>query len=156
MGYQGESQIIAYNDGLHYADKMNALIQNWRATWNQFDLPFYSVQLAPFVYTKREDKLAHADDELPKLWEAQIRSTAIPKTGLVPIGDTVDDVNNIHPGKKSVVGHRFAALALSQTYGRKVTAAAGPIFDRLGPFCPRRRPHDARRPVAYQLRNRRR
>lgn len=131
LWYQGESQIIAYNDGLRYADKMNALVQNWRAAWSQPELPFYSVQLAPFVYTKRKDKLPHPDDELPKLWEAQLRSTAIPHTGLVPIADTVDDVSNIHPGKKSVVGHRLAALALAETYGRKDVAASGPIFERV-------------------------
>ena len=131
LWYQGESQIIAYNDGLRYADKMNALVASWRAAWNQSDLPFYSVQLAPYVYTKRKDKLGHADDELPKLWEAQLRSTAIPHTGLVPIADTVEDVNNIHPGKKSIVGHRLAAIALAQTYGQKNLAASGPVFDRL-------------------------
>ena len=131
LWYQGESQIIAYNDGLRYSDKMNALIQNWRAVWSQPELPFYSVQLAPYVYSKRKDKLPHSDDELPKLWEAQLRSTAIPHTGLVPIADTVDDVSNIHPGKKSIVGHRLAALALAQTYGRKDIPASGPIFDRL-------------------------
>ena len=131
LWYQGESQIIAYNDGLRYADKMQALVASWRAAWGQPDLPFYSVQLAPFLYTQRKDPLAHADDELPKLWEAQLRSIAIPHTGLVPIADTVDDVSNIHPGKKSIVGHRLAALALADTYGRKTIISSGPVFERL-------------------------
>jgi len=131
LWYQGESQIIAYHDGLRYADKMNALVTSWRTAWHQPELPFYSVQLAPFLYTRRHDKLAHADDELPKLWEAQLRATAIPHTGLVPIADTVDDLANIHPGKKSVVGHRLAALALAQTYGREPRACTGPFFERL-------------------------
>ena len=87
--------------------------------------------IAPFLYTLRKDPLAHADDELPKLWEAQLRSTAIPHTGLVPITDTVDDVTNIHPGKKSTVGHRLAALALAATYGRGNIVASGPLFARL-------------------------
>ena len=129
LWYQGESQIIAYHDGLRYADKMAALVASWRAAWGQPDLPFYSVQLAPFLYTRRKDKLAHADDELPKLWEAQLRATAIPHTGLVPIADTVDDPANIHPGKKSVVGHRLATLALSQTYGRPGLPSSAPLFD---------------------------
>ncbi len=131
LWYQGESQIIAYNDGLRYADKMQALVASWRAAWGQPDLPFYSVQLAPFLYTQRKDKLPHAADELPKLWEAQIRSTAIPHTGIVPITDTVDDPANIHPGKKSVVGHRLAALALADTYHRENVVSAGPVFARL-------------------------
>jgi sialate O-acetylesterase len=131
LWYQGESQIIAYHDGLRYADKMNTLVTSWRAVWSQPDLPFYSVQLAPFYYSKRKDPLTHADDELPKLWEAQLRATAIARTGLVPITDTVDDLANIHPGKKSVVGHRLASLALADTYGRKNVAASFPVFDHL-------------------------
>ena len=131
LWYQGESQIIAYNDGLRYADKMSTLVTSWRAAWARPDLPFYSVQLAPFYYTKRNDKISHADDELPKFWEAQFRATAIANTGLVPITDTVDDLANIHPGKKSIVGHRLAALALADTYGRQNIAASFPAFDRL-------------------------
>ncbi|HVS51126.1 MAG TPA: sialate O-acetylesterase [Opitutaceae bacterium] len=130
LWYQGESNIIPYNDGLHYADKFAVLLASWRAAWQRPDLPIYSVQLAPYLYTQRKDKLAHADDELPKLWEAQLAATALPHSGLVPIADTVDDVKNIHPGKKNVVGQRLAALALADTYGRKDTISSGPIFER--------------------------
>ena len=130
LWYQGESQIVACNDGLRYADKFRVFVASWRAAWDRPDLPFYSVQLAPYAYSERKDALVHADDELPKLWEAQLRATAIPHTGLVPIGDTVDDVRNIHPGGKSIVGHRLAALALARTYGEKGRAAAGPRFLR--------------------------
>lgn len=130
LWYQGESNIIAYNDGLHYADKFAALVANWRAAWGRPDLPFYAVQLAPFVYTTRKDKLPHTDDELPKLWEAQRAATAVPFTALVPIADTVDDVKNIHPHHKAVVGQRLAAVALARAYGRNDVAAAGPVFER--------------------------
>jgi sialate O-acetylesterase len=130
LWYQGESQIVAYNDGLCYADKFSIFVASWRAAWGRPDLPFYSVQLAPYAYSERKDALVHADDELPKLWEAQLRSTAIPHTGLVPIGDTVEDVHAIHPGGKSIVGHRLAALALTHTYGQEGLVAAGPRFLR--------------------------
>jgi sialate O-acetylesterase len=128
LWYQGEANLIFYNDGLHYADKFAALVANWRAAWSAPELPFYSVQIAPFTYTQFKGKLSHADDALPKLWEAQQRSTAIPHTGLVPIADTVADVHNIHPGGKSIVGRRLAALALARTYGRADVAAGGPVF----------------------------
>jgi sialate O-acetylesterase len=130
LWYQGESNIIAYNDGMRYADKFAVLVASWRAAWERPDLPFYSVQLAPYLYTQRKDKLAHGDDELPKLWEAQLATTAIPNTGIVPIADTVDDVRNIHPGKKSVVGQRLASLALARVYHRTNAPASGPIFSR--------------------------
>jgi sialate O-acetylesterase len=128
LWYQGESQIIAYNDGLRYADKFQVFVESWRALWLRPDLPFYSVQIAPYLYTARKDKLPHADDELPKLWEAQWLSTAIPHTGVVPITDTVTDLKNIHPGKKTVVGHRLAAIALARTYDRNDAVASGPVF----------------------------
>ena len=41
-----------------------ATVTSWRAAWGQPGLPFYSVQLAPFLYTRRKDQLAHTDDEL--------------------------------------------------------------------------------------------
>ena len=50
--YQGESNVIN-NDGLRYADKMEALIRSWRRQWQQPDLPFYYVQLPRFDYTRR-------------------------------------------------------------------------------------------------------
>jgi sialate O-acetylesterase len=130
LWYQGESQIIAYNDGVRYADKMNTLVESWRAAWGRPDLPFYSVQLGPYLYSARKDPLPHSTEELPKLWEAQMLATAIPHTGIVPITDTVEDVKNIHPSKKTIVGHRLAQLALARTYGRANLTVTGPVFER--------------------------
>jgi sialate O-acetylesterase len=131
LWYQGESNLIAYNDGLRYADKMRVLVDAWRAAWHQPDLPFYCVQIAPFLYSQRQDRLAHAPDELPKLWEAQAAALRIPHTGMVATTDLVDDVSNIHPGRKRIVAARLAALALSTTYGRKGLAWQGPSLARL-------------------------
>ncbi len=128
LWYQGESQIIAYNDGAHYAEKFKVLVDSWRRVWGQPELPFYSVQLAPFLYSTRKDKIPHDDAELPKFWQSQLATAALPHCGLVPIADTVTDVKNIHPAKKSIVGHRLAALALSETYGRKGVVHSGPVF----------------------------
>jgi sialate O-acetylesterase len=129
--YQGESNLIAYNDGLRYADKLAALIGAWRGAWNRTDLPFFSVQIAPFLYTQRKDALPHSAEELPKLWEAQAAALRIPHTGLVPTTDLVDDLSNIHPAHKREVGERLAALALAETYGRRGLTWAGPEFARL-------------------------
>jgi sialate O-acetylesterase len=126
LWYQGESNLIAYHDGVHYADKFAVLVDSWRAAWHTPDLPFLAVQLAPYTYSHRKDPLAHSPEELPLLWEAQHLATRIPHTALVPIADTVTDPANIHPGHKAVVGHRLAATALKQLYGRAGTAAAGP------------------------------
>ncbi len=131
LWYQGESQVICCNDGLRYADKMETLIRGWRAAWQQNNLPFYYVQVAPFLYTKRKDKLAHSDEELPKLWEAQAATLTIPYTGMVATTDLVDDLSNIHPGRKRDVGGRLADLALAKTYHRQSVAFTGPTFLKM-------------------------
>ena len=129
--YQGESNVIAYNDGLRYADKLAVLIGAWRGAWGRSELPFYSVQIAPFLYTQRKDPLPHSAEELPRLWEAQAAVLRIPHTGMVPTTDLVDDVGNIHPAHKREVGDRLAALALAETYGRRGLVWAGPAFGGL-------------------------
>jgi sialate O-acetylesterase len=139
--YQGESNLIAYNDGLRYADKMRVFIDSWRSAWNRTEtataagageaMPFYFVQIAPYRYTSRQDKLQHSVYELPRLWEAQAAALQIPDTGMVPTTDLVDDVNNIHPAHKREVGDRLASLALARTYGCQGMVWAGPMFARL-------------------------
>ena len=135
--YQWESNLIAYNDGLRYADKLGVLIDAWRTAWRETAagadraLPFYSVQIAPYRYTGRPDPLPHSAEDLPRLWEAQAAALRLPHTGLVPTTDLVDDLGEIHPAHKREVGERLAALALSDTYDRKGFSWAGPMFARL-------------------------
>jgi sialate O-acetylesterase len=45
--YQGESN---NGEGMLYYEKMKALINGWRSVWNDPNMPFYFVQLAPFRY----------------------------------------------------------------------------------------------------------
>ena len=106
--YQGESNLIAYNDGIRYAEKMRVFIDSWRAAWNRPEpaagvgqaMPFYFVQIAPYLYTSRQDNVPHTADELPRLWEAQAAALQIPHTGMVPTTDLVDDVGVLHPAHK--------------------------------------------------------
>jgi sialate O-acetylesterase len=59
--YQGESNM---GEGMLYAEKMKALIQGWRTVFNNPDLAFYYVQLAPYIY-------GNQPYNLPEIWEAQ-------------------------------------------------------------------------------------
>jgi sialate O-acetylesterase len=131
LWYQGESNIIATNDGVRYADKMQALVDGWRAAWHDPALPFYSVQLAPYYYTKRKDHLPHGPDELPKLWEAQYLALALPHTGLVPSLDLDSHFSNIHPNGKRIIGQRLTDLALTDTYGQPGLVFDGPAFVQM-------------------------
>jgi sialate O-acetylesterase len=120
--YQGESNM---GEGMLYAEKMKALIQGWRTVFNNPDLGFYYVQLAPFIYGDRPMML-------PELWEAQSSvEKVVPKTGQAVINDTVDDLRDIHPVRKKPVGERLALLALNRTYGKSEVVCASPEFASL-------------------------
>jgi len=138
LWYQGESNIIASNDGVRYADKMQALVEFWRTLWKGQDVPFYQVQIAPYLYTTRKDMqvdkvtpLPHAADELPKLWEAQMLATRINQVELVPTTDLDSHFSNIHPSGKRTVGQRLSNLALTKVYGQTAQTWQGPLYDKL-------------------------
>jgi sialate O-acetylesterase len=120
--YQGEANV---EEGMLYAEKMKALIQGWRKVFNNPDLGFYYVQLAPYIYGNNSTRL-------PELWEAQSSvEKALPKTGQAVINDTVVNIRDIHPVHKKPVGERLALLALNRTYGKSEVVCASPEFDRM-------------------------
>jgi len=130
LWYQGESN-CANNDGMRYADKMQALISSWRKEWGNDRLPFYSVLLAPLYYTHRKDPKKHTEETLPEIREAQMASLQIPATGIISITDLVDNMNDIHPSYKWEVGRRLASLALAKDYGFKKIVYSGPQYDYM-------------------------
>jgi len=138
LWYQGESNIIASNDGVRYADKLQALVDYWRGLWHDQSLSFYQVQIAPFLYTSRKADhlpdgqtiIEHGPDELPKLWEAQFLVTRLPNVEIVPTTDLDSNFKNIHPGGKRIVGQRLANLALTKIYGQVTPTWQGPLYDK--------------------------
>ncbi len=128
LWYQGESNIIATNDGPIYLDKFKTLLTSWRVAFEQADLPFYTVQIAPYYYTRRNDPLKHDAEELPKLWQAQTMALHLPNVGLAGTMDLVEDFSDIHPKNKWDVGHRLALWALNKNYGRSSLIHSGPIY----------------------------
>lgn len=117
--YQGEANV---GEGMIYYYKMRALINGWRKIWNQEDLSFYWVQLAPFTYGG--DPL-----KLPALWEAQTAAMSIPHTGMAVIND-IGNLRDIHPKNKQDVGKRLALWALAKDYGKDVLYS-GPQFKSM-------------------------
>jgi sialate O-acetylesterase len=120
--YQGETNVIGKN-GLAYLDKTKDLIEGWRKAWNS-ELPFYFVQIAPWSGR-------YEPGELPALWEAQVASLKIPRTGMAVTTDLVDNIADIHPQNKLDVGNRLARWALAKTYGQKDVVYSGPLFRSL-------------------------
>lgn len=117
--YQGETNVLGKN-GMAYFGKMKDLIEGWRSTWNS-ELPFYFVQIAPWSGR-------YEPGQLPALWEAQVASLKIPRTGMVVTTDLVDNIADIHPRNKLDVGERLARWALAKTYGRQDIIYSGPLF----------------------------
>lgn len=131
LWYQGESNCMANETNMRYADKMQALVESWRKEWGNQQLPFYSVLIAPYYYTKRKDHVPHTAQTLPEFWEQQIASTKLPYTDIITVTDLVDDYSNIHPSYKWEVGRRLSLVALNETYGLKKIAYSGPRYDHV-------------------------
>jgi len=117
--YQGESN---NGEGILYYEKMKALIDGWRTVWNDPEMPFYFVQLAPYRYGNPE--------RLPGIWEAQTATLAVPHTGMAVTVD-IGNVSDIHPRNKQDVGKRLALWALTQTYGREGIVYSGPLYKSM-------------------------
>jgi sialate O-acetylesterase len=122
--YQGETNIINKN-GLSYTGKMKDLILGWRKAFDNKEMPFYFVQIAPWG-NKR-----YADGQLPACWEAQTATLKIPNTGMAVTTDLVSSIGNIHPRNKHDVGNRLARWALAKNYGKKDVIYSGPIFKTM-------------------------
>ncbi len=121
--YQGETNVIQKN-GMAYRGKMKDLIEGWRKVWNNEELSFYFVQIAPW------DNTRYADGELPKLWEAQAATLKLPHTGMAVTTDLVPNLKDIHPRNKIDVGNRLALWALTKDYGKQGIVYSGPLFTK--------------------------
>ena len=118
--YQGESN---RGEGMLYAEKMKALIAGWRTAFNNPQLGFYFVQLAPYNY-------GNEPQALPLIWEAQASvEKTVPLTGMAVIND-IGNIKDIHPTNKKTVGERLALLAENRTYGFDVVCAS-PELDSI-------------------------
>lgn len=130
LWYQGESNLI-YGDMDNYATKQRMLLDGWRALWSDNSLPFYYVQLAPYTYSQRRESVIKNWESLPLFWEVQSSFLTTPHTGMVVTTDLVDDVTDIHPSYKWIVGERLARLALAKDYGMNKVVYSGPTFKRM-------------------------
>ncbi|NDW11484.1 sialate O-acetylesterase [Bacteroides sp. 214] len=131
LWYQGETNLIN-GDTDAYTAKQNNLVESWRAAWKDDSLSFYYVQLAPYLYSPRRGTLvANTWEALPLFWKAQTACLSMPHTGMVVTTDLVDNLKDIHPSYKWVVGERLARLALAKNYGKTDVICSGPTFNSL-------------------------
>jgi sialate O-acetylesterase len=109
---------------------MEALINSWRKLWNDADIPFYYVQIAPFYYSKSAGKYPLTKETLPQFWEAQELAMKIPHTGMAVTTDLINTPDDLHPGFKWEVGRRLAQWPLAIDYDLKVNPS-GPVYKKM-------------------------
>jgi len=121
--YQGES-----NQGRaeQYKTLFPAVIDSWRAQWNNPAVPFYYVQIAPYAgyesASKTPGRITSAE-----LRESQMLALTKSNVGMAITTD-VGDAKLIHPPKKKEVGERLARWALNKDYGYSDLVHSGPIY----------------------------
>ncbi len=102
------------------------MIQSWRKTFGQPEMPFLFVQLAPFK--DKTDKPQESD--WAELREAQLMTLSkLSNTGMAVITD-VGNEKNIHPTPKQPVGERLALAARGIVYKDKIEYS-GPVYESL-------------------------
>jgi len=124
--YQGESNAMIHDT--RYVEETQLMLDAWRSAFQQPDAPFYYVQIAPYYYTKRKDKLAHTPETMAEFCELQTKCLSLPGTGQVIVTDLVDNLADIHPSYKWEVGRRLSLVALAKTYGQSDLVCSGPQF----------------------------
>ena len=119
LWYQGESNA---GNPRGYAKALPALIQDWRAKWNQGNFPFLYVQLPNYMEAYPEPR----ESNWAVLRQAQLETLKVPNTAMAVTID-LGEWNDIHPLDKENVGNRLALLARKLVYGEKKLNAFSPM-----------------------------
>lgn len=125
--YQGEANAV---HAWHYRKSFPVLIRSWRDNWEQGQLPFLFVQLAPYIATGNRADKGFCQSPWAELREAQlVVSQTVPNTAIVITTDC-GDPNEIHPKWKKPVGERLALAARGMVYGESV-AYRSPVYKSM-------------------------
>lgn len=117
--YQGEANRA--NAPL-YKKIFPAMVKSWRSKFNNRDMPFYYVQIAPYC-ANNCDSLENA-----QLRQAQLECLhIIPHSGMAVTAD-IGEPNSVHPADKNDVGKRLALWALTESYHVTDLPYSGPII----------------------------
>lgn len=117
--YQGESNTGRSDE---YAKLQPAMIQDWRAKWNEPNAPFIYVQLPGFM----DYNYLPTESQWAQFREAQLKSLSVRNTAMVVAID-LGEWNDIHPDRKKPVGDRLALAAEKLAYGENIVYS-GPIY----------------------------
>lgn len=122
LWYQGEGNAI---EPEVYARLFPQFVTDMRTRFENPDMPFYYVQIAPFVHYTDWGVPANRVANL-RLAQSRLLSE-VPNTGMVVTMD-IGDAHKIHPENKKEVGRRLALWALAKDYGMNGFAYSGPVY----------------------------
>ncbi len=126
--YQGCANV---GIGAKYGRMLKTLTADWRKRFDNPDMPFIIIQIAPYDYEKSYGQRPEDGNFASLVYSQQTFADSDPNAYAVVISD-VGNVDDIHPTDKIPVGNRVANLCLNHIYGRDI-AADSPFFDRIEP-----------------------
>jgi sialate O-acetylesterase len=118
--YLGESNV---GRGHQFATLFPTLIKNWRAAFGGSEFPFYYVALAPHRYENMDA------EDLPEIWDAQLKTLRLNNTGMVVASDITDPESSKIINAKPIAD-RLSAWAFAKDYAKKDKVFSGPIFQK--------------------------
>ena len=128
--YQGCTNIGT----MHYYPLLKTLISDWRAKWNEPELPFMIAQLSGRGYPGQKD-WKNTDPNKPYgnalTRDIQQQMMKLPNVGVACTID-IGDMGSAHPANKQDVGKRLALEAERIVYGKKIVSR-GPLFESATP-----------------------
>jgi sialate O-acetylesterase len=119
--YQGESDV----DLPGYADRMKAMMADWRRQFGAPDLAFVAVQLAAYGAPVTQP----GESGWAAMRQEQYRAMAQDAHGGLATAIDLGDPFDIHPGEKQEVGRRLARAMRAVAYG-EVVPRTGPQAER--------------------------
>jgi len=119
--YQGESNTGRTKE---YAQLFPDLIDNWRAKFNNPELPFLYVQLANLGSAPKQPQ----ESGWAELREVQRKTLEKPRTGMAVAID-LGEWNDIHPLNKKEVGRRLSLEAQRVAYNETAIVSSGPKLE---------------------------
>jgi sialate O-acetylesterase len=119
LWYQGEANTARPAE---YTQLLPALINDWRAKWNNTSLPFLYAQLPGYM----DYNYLPSESNWAALREAQLKSLSVPNTAMAVTID-LGEWNDIHPDNKKDVGIRLALAARKLAYNESLVYS-GPLY----------------------------
>lgn len=117
LWYQGESNART-GDAENYKTLLTIMINNWRELFGA-NLPFYCVQIMPYVYGENWEIVRKAIEEVAKTVDNVYMTTLV----------NTNENDKIHPSKKNTVAEMLANAVLTTLYGRDLVYS-GPVFNK--------------------------